>query len=91
MAQRDCWHLGSPGMWVPSPVWHSGLRIQRCCTCGLGLNCDSDLAGLGAQKKKKKKKKKDSPKAKHEIPGREGYSIMSKGSIPTTFLAKDLN
>ena len=26
VVQQDWWYLGSTGMWVPSPPWHSGLR-----------------------------------------------------------------
>ena len=34
--------------WVQSPAWHSGLRIQCCCSCGIGHSCDLDLIpGLG--------------------------------------------
>ena len=43
MAQWDWWHLGSAGTQVRSPAWHGGLRIWYCCSCGLGLNCSSDL------------------------------------------------
>ena len=28
--------------WVPSPAWCRGLRIQWCCSCGVGCRCDSD-------------------------------------------------
>jgi len=35
--------LGSAGTQVPPPARHSGLRIQHCHSCGLGLDCDSDL------------------------------------------------
>ena len=42
VAQRDLWCLGS-GM---TPIWclarHSGLRIQHCCSCCLGCNCNLD-------------------------------------------------
>ena len=48
MAQWDPWHLGSTRTQVQSLVWHSGLRIWHCCTCGLGHNFGSDLIpGLG--------------------------------------------
>ena len=43
MAQWDQWHLGSTGLQVQSLALHSGLRIQYCCSCGLGGNCGSDL------------------------------------------------
>ena len=57
---RQC--VGSAGTQVQSPAWHSALRIQCCCSCGLGGNCGSDLIpGLvtpyaAGQPKKKKKK-----------------------------------
>ena len=56
-------HLGSTGTPVPSPAWHSKLKIQCCLSCGLGCSNSSDLIpGLGTpyvagQPKKKKKKK----------------------------------
>ena len=35
-------------MEIGSPAWHTGLRIQCCCSCGLGGNCNSGLSpGLG--------------------------------------------
>jgi len=27
---------------VRSPAWQSGLRIQHCCSCGIGHGCGSD-------------------------------------------------
>ena len=50
----------------PWPSKHSGLRIQHCCSCGVGLSCHSDLiSGQGTPihpgcrgKKRRKKKKK---------------------------------
>ena len=48
VVQRDWQHLGSAGMQVRSLAWHSGLRIWRCHSCGLGCDCSSDLIpGLG--------------------------------------------
>ena len=44
----DLWCLGSTGLNVRSPAQHSGLRIQHCCSCGLGRDCGLDLVpGLG--------------------------------------------
>ena len=64
IAQRDRWCLGSNGIQAWFPARHSGLRIQHCCSCGLGHNYRSDLIlGLGTPlasgwpKKKKQKKK----------------------------------
>ena len=37
VAQQDRQCLGSTGMQVQSPAQHSGLRIQHCRSCGLGL------------------------------------------------------
>ena len=48
MVQQDGWHLGSTRMQVRSLARLSGLRIRCCCSCGLGLDCGSDLIpGLG--------------------------------------------
>ena len=45
-------------------VWHGGLRISCCHTCGVGLNCSSDLIpdlgtpyATGQPKEGEKKKK----------------------------------
>lgn len=38
MAQWNWRPLGSAGMHVLSPAQQSGLRIWRCCSCGLGHN-----------------------------------------------------
>ena len=43
MVQRDWWHLGSTATQVQSPAQHSGLRIRRCRSCSLGLDCSLDL------------------------------------------------
>ena len=45
----DWWHLGSAGVQVRSPAWHSsGLMIWYCRNCSLGCNHGSDLIpGLG--------------------------------------------
>ena len=71
MVQWNWWCLGSTGSQVQSLAQHSGLRIQRCFSCGLGHDCRSDLiSGLGIPyasgrpKKKKKKKKKKAIKNK---------------------------
>ena len=68
VVQWDQWHLGSSGMQVGSPAWHSGLGIQCCHSCGLGHNCSSDMnTGLrtpyavGQPKKKERKKETVSP------------------------------
>lgn len=37
------WHLWSTGTQVRSPAWHSGLRVQRCHSFGLGHSYDPDL------------------------------------------------
>ena len=42
VVQQDQQHLGSAGMQAASPARHSGLRIQRCRSCGLGQDCSSD-------------------------------------------------
>ena len=64
VARRDPHHLGSAGAQVQSLAWLSGLRIQCCCSCGLGCNYSSDLIpgwgtpyAAGRPKKGKKKKK----------------------------------
>ena len=63
MVQQDGWHLGSTRMQVRSLARLRGLRIRRCYSCGLGLDCGSDLIpglgtpyALGRLKKKKKNK-----------------------------------
>ena len=33
----------TPGTQVRLPAWHSGLRIQHCCSCDVGPNWDSNL------------------------------------------------
>ena len=43
MVQQDRQHLGSTGIQVQSPAWHSGLEIQHCCSSGLGQDCGSGL------------------------------------------------
>ena len=55
-------HLGCTGTQVRSPHRHSGLRIQCCCSCGLGQNGGSDLTpgpraphAMGSQKRKERK------------------------------------
>ena len=64
MAQRDRQHLGSAGTWVRSLAWHSGLKIWRCHSRGLGCDRGSDLIPhpklhmlQGSQEKGGKKKK----------------------------------
>ena len=65
VVQQNWQRLGSAGMKVRFLVWHSGLRIWRCCSCSFGCDYGSDLIpGLGApravrwpEKKEKKKKK----------------------------------
>ena len=48
VAQGDRQCLGCAGTQVPSPAWHSGLRIQHCHSCSLGHDYGSDLIlGLG--------------------------------------------
>ena len=60
VVQRDQQYLGSTGTQV-RPVWHSGLGIWHCRSCGLGHDCSSELIpGPGAlyaagQPKMKKK------------------------------------
>ena len=45
----DRWRLRSTAIQVQPLAWHSGLRIQGCCSCGLGHNCSLDLIhGWGA-------------------------------------------
>ena len=63
--QQDWQCLGNTGTQVQSLVWHSGLRIQDCHSCCLGIDCGSDLipgletpyASRAAKKEKEKKKK----------------------------------
>ena len=47
VAQEDLQPVGSAGPQVPALARHSGLRIWRCCGCGLssglGHSCGSDL------------------------------------------------
>lgn len=43
MEQQGGWPLRSIGTQVQFPVWHSGFRIRRCCSCPVGHNCSSDL------------------------------------------------
>ena len=62
--QRDCGTVRALGRNVQSLAWDNGLRIWRCCSCGLGCNCGVDLIlGLGMpytlEWPKKGKKKKD--------------------------------
>ena len=41
---------------VQSPAWQSRLRIQHCCSCGVGFNpWEFPYAPSSAQKEKKKK------------------------------------
>ena len=48
VVQRDQQYLGSTGTQV-RPVWHSGLGIWHCRSCGLGHDCSSELIpGPGA-------------------------------------------
>ena len=65
-------------MWIRSLARHNGLRIQHCCSCGLGRNYGLDLIpGLetpyatGRPKKEKDKK--------HE-PFRQLLVIFSRGA-----------
>ena len=61
MMERDQQPLGNAGTQDPSPAQHSGLRIQRFCSCSLGCNFSWHLiTGLGtpyATGRPKKKKK----------------------------------
>ena len=65
VAQQDQQHFGSAETEVWSPAWHSGLRIQRCCSWSLGDSCGLDLiTGLGTpyamgQRKEEKKKRNE--------------------------------
>ena len=66
MAQQDRqWHLGSSGTRVRSPAWYSGLRIQHCHNCGLGLDCGpgSETPYASGQPKKEKEKKEREKKS----------------------------
>ena len=48
--------LGNTGTWVWSLAWHSGLRVQCCCSCGLGLDYGLGLIpGMTSGGKKKDK------------------------------------
>ena len=46
MAQRKRIRLGIMRLQVPSLASLNGLRIQRCCGCGVGHRLGSDLALL---------------------------------------------
>ena len=56
------------------PLWHSGLRIWHCPSCGMGCSCSSDpIPGPGTsfhmpqvQSEKKKNKKKNHKKQKQQ-------------------------
>ena len=39
---------------VQSPAWQSGLRIQHCCSCGVGFNPWEFPYALGSAQKEKK-------------------------------------
>ena len=74
VAQWDWRHPGTTGMQVRSPAGHSGLRILCCCSCGLGLDCGSDLIsgpGTSYAAKNEKKKKRLQEKRKTKERGRE--------------------
>ena len=56
VVRRDQQDLGSTET-------HSGLRIQCCCLCGLGRNCDWNvIPGLGTPNKTKQNKTKQNKK-----------------------------
>ena len=45
------------------PLWHSRLRIWRCCSCGTGGNCgEGSIPGLGTSTWLGQDKKKENPK-----------------------------
>ena len=80
VAQWDPWHLGSTGTQVLSPAWHSGLRILRCQSCGVGHNCGSDLIpGPGTQYAPQAARKEGK-----KNPGYE-YSLHPGKPLPTNF------
>ena len=61
MVQQDWRHLGNTGIQVQSLAQHSGLRMWRCCSCGIGRNCSFDVIpgpgtpyGVGQPKKGEK-------------------------------------
>ena len=75
MVPGDRQHFGSAGTQVRSPAQHSGLRIWRCCSLGLGRDCSSDLipgpgtpyaAGWPNMKKIKKRRKKERGREKRK-------------------------
>ena len=41
-AQRKPIRLLTMRLWVPSPASLSGLRIRRCCGCGVGQRLSPD-------------------------------------------------
>ena len=51
VAQGKQVQLASMRMWVQSLSWLSGLRIQRCQSCGVGCTCGSDLGLLWVWRK----------------------------------------
>ena len=66
------WHSGlmiqlvSVKVLVRSPAWLSGLRIQHCCSCGVGCSCPwiRSLAcelpnAVGSSEKEKRKKERN--------------------------------
>ena len=90
MVPGDRQHFGSAGTQVRSPAQHSGLRIWRCCSLGLGRDCSSDLipgpgtpyaAGWPNMKKIKKRRKKERKrkrKEKKEVKGVAQSLILDK-------------
>ena len=59
MAQQDHGHLCSTRSQVRSLARHSGVRIQHCCSRGVGRSCGSDLTpGPGTPDATRPSKKK---------------------------------
>ena len=78
MVQQDRQHLGSAGVQVQPPAWHSGLRIHCCHSCTLGCDYGLDLFpgpgtpyATGWPKMKERKREREERKEGREG-GREG-------------------
>ena len=84
--------------WPLRKLWHRGLRIQHCLSCGTGGNCSvGSIPGLGTSmcsghgQKKKQKKNENlahnyvSEKLNHKI-GKDICShLFNKGLVSTKY------
>ena len=80
--QQDKWSLrspGSPGTKAPSLTQHSGLRIWRCHSCGLGYNyCSEMIPGRGTPYAKGQPKKGKQNMVLTEILQKKEKSIIRR-------------